>query len=365
MNKQITSHQLYALTATISLGGSILVSSAAVSGVAKQDAWIAALIAVCYGVPVMLLYYFLGSKYPGLTLLGIIKKILGKWLGFIVCTAYVLMFVNIAMHLPWYIGSYFGRILHETPVSYINIIFVAGIVIAVLYGIETIARVSEIFITLFVIIIIILVLLLIKDIKPDYLTPVMENGIVPPLKGSVILSSYITFSSINILMIFPRHVGDMPNAKKALVKGFLVSGGISFATILLSVLVLGSSLIARTSYPTLMLASEINIGAFISRMEYILTMIWLCSQFMIGVAFFYSAITSLSEMLGLKNHKKIAGPFGLLVLIMSEVIFSNAIYQSRWVNIVYTPLITTFGVMIPLMLMVVYVIRKKLFRNLI
>ncbi len=106
----------------------------------------------------------------------------------------------------------------------------------------------------------------------------------------------------------------------------------------MSVLILGSALTAKASFPTLLLAAEINVGAVITRLEYILTIIWLFTQFMIELAFFYSGITALSELLGLKDHKKIAFPFGLVALVFSGIIFPNTLYQGNWVNTVYTPM---------------------------
>ena len=85
---------------------------------------------------------------------------------------------------------------------------------------------------------------------------------------------------------------------------------------------------------------------------------------MIALAFFYSAITSLSEMIGLKDHKKIAMPFGLIVLVYSGTVLPSTIHQSDWVITAYTPFIITFGFLIPLLLMIVYIIRKKLLHNL-
>ncbi len=361
-NKRITSHQLYTLTATISLGGSILISSATVAAVAKQDSWLSALMAVGYGVPIMLLLYFLGSKYPGMTLLGMINKILGKWLGLIVSCGYVFLFLMVSAHVPWYTGNYFGRIMHETPTYYLNLFFIAGVVIAVFYGVETFARASELIVLFVTVFFILFNVMLIKDIHIEYLAPVLENGILPPLKGSIFLSTYITFAVINVLMIFPRHIRDIPQAKKAIIKGFLWSGSISFITILMSTLILGSVLPAKLSFSTLILAGELNIETYISRVEYIVTIIWLYTQFMIGVSFFYSGITGLSELLGLKNHKMIILPFGLLALVLSEIVFPNTLYQNNWVNMVYTPFIATFGFVIPLILMIVHIIRKSILK---
>ena len=72
---KITSHQLFSLTAICAFGGSLIVISAAVASIAKQDAWITALFTLAFGLPVIWVYWFLGSQYPHMTLIGIINKI--------------------------------------------------------------------------------------------------------------------------------------------------------------------------------------------------------------------------------------------------------------------------------------------------
>lgn len=348
--------------ATVSLGGSLLVIASTVAGVADENAWLSALIAPIAGMLVVLMFYYLGSRHPGLTLLGILRRILGKWLGFIVSLAYVIVFLTTAAELPWYIGSFFGRMMHETPPVLINMFFIAGLVIAVLYGIESIARASELFIIVVTVLFSISIVMLFTRVDFDNMLPVLEDGIVPVLKGSYFLSCYITFSTVAIMMVFPRHTGEMQKAKKALLKGLLWSGAISFITILMTTLVLGSALTARSSFPLLLLASEIDFGTLLTRMEYIVAIIWLMTHFMVAVTFFYAAITSLSELIGLKNHKSIVLPVGLLVLVLSNFIYPNTLYQQEWDNMVYAPFITTFGFIIPLILTVVYFVKKRYFK---
>jgi spore germination protein KB len=360
-NNKITCHQLYSINATISLGGSILIISSTLASIAKQDAWLSSLIATVFGLLVMLLYYYLGSRYPGLTLIGIIRKVFGKWLGFFVSFCYVAIFIRISAGVPWFIGSYFGRVMHETPVLVINMLFMAGIVIAVLYGIETIARASELFIIFVSAIFFIFIILLVKSIKLEYITPMLENGFCPVLKGSFFMSCYITFSAINILMVFPHYVSDISKAKGALIKSQIWSGIISGLTILMTILVLGSALTERSCFPALLLATEISAGPVITRLEYVITIIWLTTQFMIGLFFFFSATTSLSELIGLKDYKIIVLPTGLIVLILSVIVFPNAVYMAEWDNLVYAPLITTFGFIIPLLLVIVYYLKKRFF----
>lgn len=360
-NKKITSHQLYTLTATVSLGGTILVIASTVAGIAKQDAWISAFIAPAYGLLVMLTYYYLGSCYPGMTLIGMLNKIFGKWGGRVVAIAYVFLFLVTAMQLPWYIGNFMGRMMHETPVYVINSVFVAAAIIGILYGIEAIARASEFFIKLVSVLFIASVLLMMNKVKIDYSLPVLEEGIIPVLKGSYFISCYITFSVVIILMIYPRHVSEIKQAKKAMMKGLLWSGAVTFITILMSILVLGSALSARASFPSLMLIQEIEAAGIITRLEYIISIIWIVTQFMVSSLFIYSAITAFSEVLGLKEHKYIVLPMGLIILLMSGIVYPSSVYQANWDNMVYAPYITTFGLIIPVLMVFVYFIKKRFF----
>jgi spore germination protein KB len=144
-NKIITNHQLFTFTALSTLGGSILVVSSIVTGIARQNAWISVLVTMVFGLAMMWLYCFLASRYEGLTLIGLAEKIFGKWIGKIVAVGYFAYIFITAYDIPWYIGSFHSNIKHETPVAVLIVLFYTALAIAVHYGIETIARASEIF----------------------------------------------------------------------------------------------------------------------------------------------------------------------------------------------------------------------------
>ena len=268
------------------------------TSVAQQDSWLSGIAALCYGLVVVLLFYNLGKSYPEMTLIGLSKRVLGKWLGLAVSIGYVFVFILTATQIVWIGGNYFVRTMHETPLYAVNFMFAAAFVVAVLYGIEAMARLTELLVVFVMVVFCITFLLLLTDIKPEYATPVLENGIGPVLRGSYFLSCIITFSPVCILMIFPRYVSDIEGSKTALLKGFLLSGTVATVAITLSVLVLGSSFSSKLSYAGLVLAAQINIGAFITRIDYVMSIALLGTHFLVGLFFFYSGITGLSELVG-------------------------------------------------------------------
>ncbi|UNC91987.1 GerAB/ArcD/ProY family transporter [Candidatus Contubernalis alkaliaceticus] len=358
-NIKITDHQLFSLTANGAIGGAVIVIGATLAGIAKQDAWITALITPLFGIPVIWVYWYLGSQHPNMTFVEIIKRILGKWIGFIAAACFVFLCLQIAAHLPWYIGNFITiQVMPETPAYAINFLFVAAFMIALLYGIETIARASEMFIYFVSFLFFLAMILVLPNANIENLQPVLENGVIPILKGSVFLSSFITFPLITLMMIFPVNINDMQQAKKALFKGYLFAGLIIFITILMSILILGAVMTAKSQFPTYMLAKEINVGIVFSRLEFIITALWLFTQFIIGLLFFYAGVIGLSQLLGLKDYKKIVIPLSLIILVMTEVVFPDTVYQVNWVNTVWVPYIITYGLILPVLLLLVFLIKK-------
>jgi spore germination protein KB len=333
------------------------------AAIAKQDAWISALLTPVIGMPVVWIYWYLGSQYPGSTFVDIAKNILGRRIGWIASASYVFLYLNLACHLPWYIGSFITtQAMPETPPYAINLLFVIAAVIAILYGIEAIARASELFIRFVLIFYGLTMLLVSANIKFENLQPVLENGMIPIFKGSYVLSCFTVFPFITIMMIYPANTENIQEAKKSIFKGLLWAGLVTFITILLSVLILGSKIAASSKYPTYLLAKEISLGIIFTRLEFIVAVTWIITQFVVYFLFFYAGITGLSQLLGLKDHKRIVMPLGLITLVMSEVIFPDAVYQANWVNLVWLPYITTHGLILPLLLFLVHLIKKRMLK---
>ncbi|ADK16932.1 Spore germination protein YndE [Clostridium ljungdahlii DSM 13528] len=356
---KITNHQLFSLATSIAFGGSVLIVPALVASIAKQDAWITSLLTPAFGIPIIWIYCFLGSQYPDMTLVGIIKKIFGKWIGLIVAGSVVFFYLTIAYHLPWYIDNFITtQVMPQTPAYIISSLFVIAVVIALLYGLETFARASEIIIYFTSILFFLAMILVLPNAKIENIQPVFENGIIPILKSSVFLSCFLTFPLITLMMIYPINLNNISDGKKSLFKGYLWGAFMIFITNFMSILVLGSGITAKEQYPTYLLAKEINVGIVFTRLEFIIAAVWIVTLFIIGVSFFYAGIVGLTELLKLQDYKKIVMPLGLIVLVMSEVVFPDTIYQANWVNFIWTPFSITYGLIVPTLLLFVFFIKK-------
>ena len=339
-------------------------ASSGVAGLAKQDAWVCALFSAIIGLAFVWMYYYLGVLYPGKTFVEILMCVLGKWLGWIISAAFVLFvcFLDVA-EVIFYVGEFIqAEYMTETPLYALNLLLVAGIVIGLYYGLEAIARSAEILIVIVTILIMVAMLLNLPNIKVENLLPVFEEGITPVLKGSLYLSSYMTWPLIVLNMIYPSNVNEPAKSRKSMFTGFIFGSSINFICTIMAILVLGSTITARSNYPTYLLTQEVNIG-IITRIEGVMSGAWIITQFIKILLYFYAGLIGLAQLFGLKDHKKCIGPLALVMLVYSGVIYPNSAYQIKWDSTTWIPFIATFSVVLPLFLLIMAIPRKLIERK--
>jgi spore germination protein KB len=361
--KTITNHQLFTFSALSTLGGSILVISSSAAAAAGRDAWISGVLTMVSGLAVMWLYCYLATRFEGLTLIGLLHRLFGKWLGKLVSLAFILFAFATIISIPYYIGSFNSAVMPETPAPVTILLFIAVIVIAAFYGIESVARATEIFITVFTVLFASSMLLVLPNARIEYILPVLEDGITPVLNGTVILSVYVSIQNITLLMLYPTVVKDKVEGKKALFKGFIWANVLVTVNLLFAVLVLGDGIVAKSSFSTILLTREAYNVPILTRIEYMISIIWLLSQFVIAFLYFYATLMAVSEILGLKDDRRIILPFGLIVLVLSLSAQPSATEHNNWAMTSYMSLTITIGFILPLIMLAVYLVRRATDRS--
>lgn len=361
MNKtKISNFQLFALTANYSLGTAVIATSSGIAELAKQDAWICALITPVIGLPFIWMYCYLGKLYPGKTFVDMFSLVFGKWLGWIISAFFVLFicFLSAAAVIS-YIGNFVQtEYMSETPLYALNLLFAIVLVIGLLYGLEAIARSAEVFIYIVTVLFVLTMLMSVPNIHPENLLPVFEKGMVPILKGTIRLSSFLTWPFIVLIMIYPINTGHTVKTRNALFWGYLWASTINFVCTIMAILVLGSTITARSQYPTYLMAEEISIG-IIDRIEALVSFSWILTESVRMILYFYAGVIGLSQLFGLKDHKKIVLPLGLAMLVYSGVVYPDAAYQAKWDSTTWIALIGTFGIVLPIVMLIISIIKKK------
>lgn len=361
---KITNHQLFALTVSQVCGTSIIIVSAGLAGIAKQDAWISVLLTPVFGMFFIWMYSYLGSLYPDKSYVEVICSVFGKWIGGFIAGVFIFLCLLDVPQITWYVGNFIVlEHLRRTPIYVINAVMTIALVIALLYGIEAISRSFEILVYIVSFLLLLSFILVSPNIQINNVLPVLEKGIIPVLKGSFLLSSYTTWPVIVLNMIYPSHFDNIRISRKALFLGYIWASIIIFLSTVMSILVLGSSVSARSQFPIYILVREINIGIIFTRMEAIISGVWIITLFSKTVIYFYGGVIGFSQLIGLKDYKKIILPLGLICLVYSDIVYKDAMYEAEWDSVTWVPWIATFAIVLPIVLIIIYKFKQLLIKK--
>lgn len=358
-NGKITHRQLMVLVFLYSIGTTVLVVPAGLAEVAKQDAWIGALVGVVIGGVVVGLYISLWRLYPGKTFVGICEAILGKWLGLLLSVVFMFYSFIGAATVLFYGGDFFQtHVMPNTPLPVTNAIFAAVIVMGVRMGLETISRASELMLPWFLILFFILVVTLVPEIKPENAFPIFEAGWKTIFWAGFSFAGTAFMPIVFLLAVFPS-VQNPDKARFGIFISALV-GGLSVVLVtLLCVLILGPDITARSLFPSFALVKKIEIGNFLQRVEAIMVGLWFITTYIKTTFYFYGWVTSLSEILKLKNYRTVTLPCGIIMIVFSLIVYPDVVYMQNWDSTVFPPYILIIGFFIPLLLWLVGVYKKR------
>ncbi|NIK79402.1 spore germination protein KB [Paenibacillus castaneae] len=360
-NAEITSGQCAKLYILFALGSSALILPTVVIEIAKQDAWLTMLLAGPINYLVLMIYLALADRFPNLSLVQYMEKLIGKWAAKALMLTYVLFFlVNSALVLR-NISDFLGlSVLPITPTWFIDAIFMLVVIYGVCLGIETMARTGEIlyFWSTFVIFIILIALLYQLDYKN--FEPLLYNGILRPIKGLYPILGFPIGEFVFITMIFPLvRKTDRKKLRKSLKLATVMITAYSVLLTLFLIGVMGVDESSRSPFAVYDLAKNINIEEILVRVEILVAMIWIGTIFMKLVLCVYVLSVSTAQLLGLSNYRPLVVPFGFVVLPLSLIIYRNIAHARVFSAGVWTVYSVFQGYVLPLLLLIIAVIMKK------
>jgi len=362
-NGKISIRQFTILVMLITIGDSILVLPSISVFEAKQDAWISGLIGVAVGLLSVYIFSMVGRLYPQLTLVQSIQEIFGKWFGTFVSLLFLAYLLLNSLTFIREIGDFMTtEMMQETPTQAIQILFLCVVILAVRLGLEVIGRTGEIFLPLIILFFLILVIFLSPQAEIEKLQPILENGMKPVLQGSLSFIAFPFMELVVLLMILP-YVNQTQRIKRGFLQGALLGGIVLIILIVMAILVLGPDHTSRSMYPSYSLARKVTAGRFFERVEAMLALMWMLTIFMKISLYFYGFNLGLAQLLKLKEYRMLTLPTAVILITLSPVISPNIIYYNKVLANYWPYLDLTYGLLLPLLLLGVYFIRKSFKRS--
>ncbi|WP_338449729.1 GerAB/ArcD/ProY family transporter [Niallia oryzisoli] len=359
-NAKISRNQLFILIVLLELGSALLVPTAIE---AKQDAWLAILIAMGGGLFLFSIYLYLFQQYPDIPLTEYLPVIFGKAAGRFLAFLYVLYFTYIASRLLRTFGEMLSTIAYrDTPIIITNLLFICVVMYAVRKGIEVLARAGELFfIFLYLLAISGFILIVVSGlIELNQLRPILEEGFMPVLKSAFTQTLYYPFGEV---IVFAMILPYLNHPKQVKITSMLALGlsGINLAIVMvINISVIGVDLTVRSPYPLLSTIQSIQIAKFLERLDVYFMFAMIIGGFFKISLYLYAAAVGAANLFRIKESARLVFPLGFVILIMSLSIASNSVEHKReGVELVTVVLHLPFQVIIPLLLLIVIFLKKR------
>lgn len=285
---------------------------------ARQDAWIAVLLASVGTIGFTLLCTWLALQAGGQSIFRFARQALGKWAGGFVAFLYGFLFLTTLSLVLRNVQDFVLMVLLPgTPGTLIILLMGLVALYAVHQGIEPIARYSFLAFLLAVVTLASLPLLLMRDYSGLQVDPLFYYGWLPVIRGAV--SNFPRFADTIVVLSLVPHLSKRVNAYRWTLIG--VGGGhlALTETIALMSLVFGPVLPSRFLYAGYEILTIIAPTEVVERIQVAVVIIWLLVAFVKVTLCLYAAAEGGAVAFGLKSHKGAAVVVTLLAVGLAQI----------------------------------------------
>jgi len=284
--------------------------------------WLAPIVAA---VPIIILIYIINAffkKNKGVNLSDVYCNILGKIVGKIVISLYLIwVLVLLSLYIRYYSERLLSSMMPNISHPYLIIVMLCLVFFATKCGLGTIARANEIFFIIFILVFVLSFVFTLPQIKYSYLMKVSYKDAWPACKSSFAIISVWGF----FLYIF--FFGDKISNKEHIKRfSFRMLGALFITCTLLLIMTigsLGSILTGHVGLPFFMVVKNITIAGTIGHIESIILALWIISDFIIISIFTIMSTSILKSLFNLSGTRSMLSPVLLFAGIGSLIFFKN------------------------------------------
>jgi len=314
IKEKISSSQALAFVIAGGIGIIFFWISEASVPVAGRDSWIAYILGYGLSIPIAFSMIKINERFPTKTFIEYVPLIIGR-IGKPFTLIYIvtyLYFTALILNLSINLLSLF---FIQTPSVVLAIIASLLIVIVAKYGIETFARVCEMFIPIILITIFLLIILTVPEINIKLLEPMLEKGVLPIFKlapqALSFAGQYIVFMAIWLPLL---------NKPKLALRAVLIGAPISAITLIIvlnTIIAVFSAEVAETMAFSMVKLSQVARFPGLEGIPSIVLGVWIIASFVNGSVFFFPVVIGMSQWFKIKDYRTIVLPVGLLVTALS------------------------------------------------
>ena len=307
---------------TITISSKVFYTSPGlVVSIVGNTGWYMTLISMATAILGFTFIYLLLKRFPDKDIIAIFNDTMGGIMGFIFSGILGLYLLFVATSTI----SEFNEVVKVyvfplTPSVLIIALFALGVLVLCLLGLESLARFAKLSVYAMLFGFILILLLGIHNYDINRLFPILGYGFDKILVSGVVRSS--SYGEVIILAVFATSLQGVHHIKKAGYTSLIISG-LSISVSLLAFNLsfpyyIGQEIVA----PMYQMASLIDYGRFIQRVEPVFLFIWFLSSFIAVTGVFYCFVSIYCKMFRIQDIR-------LIVIGSVIILFAGAMIQSN------------------------------------
>lgn len=331
MNKQknnfLTPNQVTYLLLSYVIGTGFLKLPNELIKIARQDAWISAIIALIYPIYVVLLSSYIINKHPKENILSLSKKYLGNLFGNILNFIFMIEFFIIAAAIisDFVFLSTTYVVTFLSPMKII-IITTSLAAYAAYKGLKVLSKISELIFYIFVPV----MLLSLSTIKYGTILniqPVFGTNLLNILKASK--TTAYSYYGWEALLLFYPYVQETKAIKKSALKAVTICGVVYVWAIFSTTYYLGVNIAPKNYWSFTTVFESINIPV-INSFRYVFMLVWFLITFRIAANYYFASALSLNDFIKIDMKKSFILIYPIVFYLSFK--FSNRIFREKIVN---------------------------------
>lgn len=323
---------------------------------AGRDMWLSPICGAPIGFFTVFIVCQLHKYYPKESIIQYSRHIIGRIPAQILGFVYLFFFLHTCGLInQQYAGFIISSLLPKTPMIVIVVSVVLVCAFAVRGGLEVLGRVAQLFIPIFMLLPLLLILLF-SDLDPKNMFPILEHGMLPPIRGSAVPVAWV--SEVSLLSMLLPFVTDHEAGRSWGMISVFISMLSFIIENIVSIFLFGES-VASYTYPAFFAFRYVSVAAFFEHLEAFVIIIWVMGAFVKLTVFYYVLVLGAAQWLQLSDYRPLVFPFGLLVILFSIWSFPNAMEMAEFLGTIapfYLPLVLT---LLPTLLLFIEIVRKK------
>jgi len=360
---RISSLQLLFLLSMTELATAFLYVPTITAKAAGPDGWISLLVPVTvYASLVVLVCVSLARRYPFQVFTEYLPDVVGTIPGKLIAGISTLVLIHITSVMVVE-GAQFiqTNFLTETPVLVLQSVLALVAVYGASMGIEVIARHNEMVFPIFLLSLTTLILLVCKDINLNNFRPMLENGVVPVLKGA--MTPAVWRGELYIILWLYPYLNQKKEDYQAAFGMVLLAGIVSTLVVATTIGVFGDLYTARLVYAANTLARYISVAGILERLELFIVIMWVAGLIVKLGIFFHTASIAAATTLNLKNYRILVGPVALTTIIIGNIFYGSYVQVVEFLSKVWPYYGGIIQLAIPGLVLLIAVLRKKGINN--